>query len=179
MSLPTPDAAPRPLPTGPGKCLSCPAIVPDRGVDPLCRDCKDEWAAEASEDRPPRANYLNVLALWHLNNAAPAVEAAFGSTPYLVGSCLDRADFRDVDIRVLLDDDDFDRLFPGVDEGEADPLWSLLCATTSAWLGGLTGLPVDFQVQRRDLANARYPKRPRHPLGVVGLYAGGGDSGVR
>ncbi|MBL7487133.1 hypothetical protein [Frankia sp. AgW1.1] len=173
----------RPLPTGPGRCLSCEANVPDRAADPLCRDCKDEWAAGAAttDPRPPRACYLPVISLWHLNQAAPAVEAAFDSTPYLVGSCLDRADFRDVDIRVLLEDDDFDRLFPGVDEEEADPLWSLVCATTSAWLGGLTGLPIDFQVQKRDLANARYPKRPRHPLGVLrsGIYASGGDRGVR
>lgn len=113
-----------------------------------------------------RATYVGSPALFKLNHAALIVARAFDSTPYLVGSALERREFRDVDVRVMLDDDEFDRLFPGASTpAHSHPLWSLLCASISDWLSAATGLPVDFQVQRRDEANAQYPG-PRSALGI-------------
>ena len=39
------------------------------------------------------------------------MEQAFGSICYLVGSATKRPDFRDVDVRMILDDEEFHALF--------------------------------------------------------------------
>jgi hypothetical protein len=87
-------------------------------------------------------------------------------TPYLVGSCLRRPDYRDVDIRVILPDERYDQLF-GVKPPYKDALRHLLQATISEHYVKATGLRIDFQIQRRTDANAKYPEPGyRHPLGI-------------
>jgi len=44
-----------------------------------------------------------------LTGACRPIAAAFGGTTYLVGSVLQRPDFRDIDIRLILDDDTVQR----------------------------------------------------------------------
>lgn len=75
---------------------------------------------------------------------------------YLVGSVMERPNYRDVDVRLILSDDNYDRL---TDE------WCLIGFVFSRYLADVTRLP-DFQVQRQTDANAAYPGRPRNPLGV-------------
>ena len=86
------------------------------------------------------------------------VVEAYGPCIYLVGSCLERRDYRDVDVRAILEDADFDRRFPklagGAGPHQFDPEWSLVCASISLWLEQRTGLPIDFQIQRQTQANA-------------------------
>lgn len=80
----------------------------------------------------------------------------FGHTAYHVGSSLYRKDFRDVDVRLILPDDEFDELFG---QG-ATHAYAKLAAITLAFcaLGKeMTGLPIDFQVQRQSYANSAYP----------------------
>ena len=43
-----------------------------------------------------------------------------------------------------------------------------------AYLKDRTGLPIDFQIQRTDIANAAHDG-PRNPLGMGRVFAGGGD----
>ena len=75
------------------------------------------------------------------------VESALHETVYMVGSATDSREFRDVDVRVIMNDDKFDALFG--DTGNCtEPFWTLFCISVSAWLRDRTGLPVDFQVQR-------------------------------
>jgi hypothetical protein len=106
-----------------------------------------------------------------LDQACVVVGWAFGSTPYLVGSSLHTRDFRDVDVRVMVDDATFERLFPGIGQrGTMHPMWSLLCSAISTHLSAVTGLPIDFQVQRQRDANDRY-NGPRVPLGLFPLPA--------
>ena len=100
--------------------------------------------------------------LGRLDLASVMVAAAL-DTPYLVGSCLERPDFRDVDIRVILDDKRFKQLFG--DEGR-DPLRHLVQVAISEHYVKATGLRIDFQIQQRTSANARYPGGARHPLGM-------------
>lgn len=98
---------------------------------------------------------------------------------YLVGSVNQRADFRDVDVRLILPDTAFDRMFGG----ERD-LWALFSYAVSRQLGTDTGLPVDFQVQRQTQANEY--RGSRNPLGLIAIdgddlhmgrdFAGGGDA---
>jgi hypothetical protein len=108
--------------------------------------------------------------LMRLNDACMRVKEAFGNA-YLVGSAGERPDYRDVDVRSILPDEEFDALFTG-----RPFLWSLLCLSVSEYLRAASGLPVDYQVQRMTEANAKHPGG-RSSLGArARLYAGGGDA---
>ena len=93
---------------------------------------------------------------------------------YLVGSVYERRDFRDVDVRMILDDPVFDRIF-GCDEH----LWSLFSYAWTCQLRAQTGLLIDFQVQRRTEANEQHKGR-RSSLGLNHprkfIFAAGGDA---
>lgn len=82
---------------------------------------------------------------------------------YLVGSATERPDYRDVDVRMILDDATFDRLFADRE------LWALFCYNTARTLAADTGLPIDFQVQRMTEANDRHTG-PRNPVGHWGSH---------
>jgi hypothetical protein len=98
----------------------------------------------------------------------------FGTGPYLVGSVQERTakPGSDVDIRLILSDKKYDRLMKGTPEGFA----SLLDFALSAYLRELTGLPIDFQVQRMTEANERHKGTQRNPLGRRRLTAWLGDA---
>jgi hypothetical protein len=90
-------------------------------------------------------------------------------TPYLVGSALTRRDFRDVDVRVILAEDEWAGLFPGLDDvDQRHPKWSGICTAFSLWGQRATGLPIDFQLQPMGKANEQHQGR-RHALGL-GYY---------
>lgn len=58
-----------------------------------------------------RKSHLTTAEFAILNDACIPVAEAFDSHPYLVGSATERADYRDVDLRLILMDEEFDRLF--------------------------------------------------------------------
>lgn len=119
-----------------------------------------------------RKSGLTTLELHVLDVACRPVWEAFGGT-YLVGTAQTRGSFRDVDVRTILSDDEFDRLF-GALGGRA--AWGLFCLSIGLMLAQQTGLPVDYQIQRRTEANEKYDG-PRNPLGMGNrVYAGGGDA---
>lgn len=124
-----------------------------------------------------RANYVPAPAFFNLNQACAVLCEAFpkkGNTGcYLVGSSIVRRDFRDVDVRLMLDDAEYDRMFR-VDGGYMDALWSLMCTSISLWLSQQTGLPIDFQIQRTSDANRDNPKGPNQQgeRQVLGLFRG-------
>lgn len=112
-----------------------------------------------------RANYMpSPPALFKLRLFGETVRRLTGATAYLVGSVLDRPDYRDVDVRIMVDDDTFARLFG------ADGLWitngglTLGNMALSALARELTGLDVDCQVQRMSDANAVDGDKQRQPL---------------
>jgi hypothetical protein len=111
----------------------------------------------------PHALYLDEFAshVWH----------AFGSPPYLVGSALlEKAGWRDVDVRMILADDEWDRLgFGDPDRTHHNGQWVALCLAFSALGKAITGLPIDFQIQRSSHANKAYGDQPRSALGLVSL----------
>jgi len=86
-------------------------------------------------------HYLTVPEAYRLSTACVALCEIYGRPPYLVGSALTRRDYRDVDIRLVLDDDDFARRFP--DRASL----KFLNALISEQLARTTGLPIDFQFQ--------------------------------
>lgn len=121
-----------------------------------------------------KVSYLTTADFAKLNHACLPLRECFGfGSVYLVGSSQERDDFRDVDVRAILADEDFDRLF-----GHAGELfWGLFCLGMTEYLCSVTGLPVDFQVQRRTEASEKYGDKTRNPIGTKGRpFAGGGDA---
>lgn len=118
-----------------------------------------------------KASYIGAPACFALELACQHLREAFGEYGiYLVGSALERANWRDVDVRYILSDEAFDALFPGaVINGcsvwECDPRWLVMTVAISAWLSKETGLPIDFQFQPQTHANKRHPG-PRSALGM-------------
>lgn len=96
------------------------------------------------------------------------VTEAFGHPPYQVGSSLFGREWRDVDVRLMLPDAEFDALFPDHREQppHQDPKWALLCDAISELGRAQTGLPIDFQIQRVSDANAEH-EGPRSALGLL------------
>lgn len=110
-----------------------------------------------------------------LDAACTLITHAFGRPAYLVGSAFDAAAWRDVDVRLILPDDEFDGLFPPGECGTRR--WELLSLAIGAYLRERTVLPVDFQIQRQTEANERH-NTPRNPLGIESArrFAGLGDA---
>lgn len=105
--------------------------------------------------------YITRAQLWALDEACKPLRSTFPSYgPYLVGSVTERPDFRDVDVRLILEDSAYDRL--------SDDEWGLLGFITSRHLAAVTGLPIDFQFQRHAEASAAYGDKTRTPLGLRG-----------
>ena len=117
-----------------------------------------------------RANFLGIPAFYNLNLAACVINEAFESYgTYLVGSSLERRDYRDVDVRVIMADEEYARLFPGLSgNAQVSAFWSLLCVSISEWMAARTGLPIDFQIQKQSEANEKY-KVTRN---AIGLFVG-------
>lgn len=132
----------------------------------MSEETKEKW----------RANYVPAPHFYNLNQAVVLLDRAFAGYDhygtYLVGSSLERRDFRDVDVRMIMSDAGYDRLF-GNGTDWTNPLWSLLCTTLSAWLSQQSGLPIDFQIQRQTQANELHGKpKKRSALGIFLDYPG-------
>jgi len=107
--------------------------------------------------------------MWlYLMQFGEVVSDFFGETAYLVGSAAvakDRQPFRDVDIRVMLDDARYEA--EGYKHIGGAPLgskWSSICLAFSALGAKMTDLPIDFQVQSMTDGNAE--SGPRHAIGI-------------
>ena len=88
------------------------------------------------------------------------LHAMFGDYAYHVGSSVKGSDWNDVDVRYLMDDDEY------AAEGYGDPenphlsqKWVSVCLALSLFGRTLTGLPIDFQVQQRSYANAHFSQK--------------------
>lgn len=96
--------------------------------------------------------------MFALEQACKDINDAFGGYRcYLVGSALERGDWRDVDVRYIMEDEEFSVLFPNAgQQWEQDPRWLLLTVSISERLSRITGLPIDFQIQPQTHANERH-----------------------
>lgn len=122
-----------------------------------------------------RTDQLTTTEMFHLDQACQLVGRAFGDARcYLVGSAgigNDGTPPRDVDVRLMLDDDEFAAACPTRER------WELLSLAIGTYLSARTGLPIDFQVQQTSIANELF-NGPRNPLGLDRMprvFAGGGD----
>ena len=89
------------------------------------------------------------------------VADAFDAIPYQVGSSLTTTAWRDVDVRLILDDERY-----AVD-GYGDPSaahsnakWVAMTLAFSALGKETTGLPIDFQIQQQTYANKTFASVP-------------------
>lgn len=115
---------------------------------------------------------LSPRQMFLLDEACRPLRQAFAAAPHLVGSATRRdGQYRDVDIRLILEDERYDSL----SDLFGPPFVGLLAVVIGEYLCSRTGLPVDFQIQRQSEANARHPG-PRNPLGLRTLanYTGDG-----
>ena len=138
-----------------GKCVK--AIAHDAATEP------------AGKDRS-RASYLGPHEMFLLDQACKPIVEAFGSPPYLVGSVMERPDYRDVDLRLILLDDEYARV------ADAVPL-PFVNRMVTFYLRGATGLPIDFNVQQMTAANEKHGGKIRNPMGLRDLanYHGDGE----
>jgi hypothetical protein len=135
-------------------------------------DVRSEGAERTmSDEARQKGIYIGAPACFALEEAIRPVCEAFGAYQgtggcYVVGSSLERPDWRDVDVRLMLADDQFAALFPDAcDHWENDTRWLLMTVAISERLSRLTGLPIDFQFQPQSLANARHKGR-RNAIGI-------------
>jgi hypothetical protein len=91
---------------------------------------------------------------------------AFGVTcAYHVGSSLKNKIWRDVDVVVLLEDEDFERMFgTKIPDG---PKWEAFCIAFSSLGRDVTGLPIDFKVQPITWANEKFKGFEDHPRSAM------------
>lgn len=117
-----------------------------------------------------KAVYIGAPACFALEEACRHVAEAFGAYRgvagiYVVGSCLERPDWRDIDVRLIMEDADFAALFPNAgNHWEHDARWLLLTVAISERLSRQTGLPIDFQFQPQTHANKCHKGR-RNAIG--------------
>lgn len=135
-----------------------------------------KWLQRVRERAEPKQrrkfSYVGAPACFALEQACQHINAAFGGFGcYQVGSSMERPDFRDVDVRFIMPDDEFAALFPDVDISygsilwEQDPRWLLLTTSIAGWLKQQTGLPIDFQIWPQTIASKRHGGKPRNPVG--------------
>jgi hypothetical protein len=157
-----------------GQCNDCPLTAPVRPqrqnylVPDFLRN-QENLASEKAEQlkKIKKASYVGAPAIFILKQACQDLSRAFNSYGiYLVGSSLERPDWRDVDVRCILSDEAFTKLFPDAGDGwECNPRWLWINISISERLARMTGLPIDFQFQPQTHANARH-KGPRDCLSM-------------
>lgn len=93
----------------------------------------------------------------HLYRFGQMVREAFdGEVPFWVGSSLLSANWRDVDVRLMLSDERYKALgFGDPERPHENAKWCATCAAWSALGLQMTGLPIDFQIQDTTTANAQ------------------------
>lgn len=111
----------------------------------------------------------------YLEEFGQMLRAVFGNDVYMVGSATRTTAFRDVDVRAILDAEEWVAWFPRLkvqsveSDWQRDPAWASITRAFAELGRRVTGLPIDFQVQPVEYANSRYPPsagHARHPIGL-------------
>lgn len=97
------------------------------------------------------------------------IHHAFGHVAYHVGSSLgEKREWRDVDVRLMIPDEEYERMGFGSVEGypqnsHSNSRWVSTILAWSCFGKHLTGLPIDFQIQPVSWANNK-EKNPRSAM---------------
>lgn len=92
-----------------------------------------------------RPHFLTTVEWFNLNTCVQPICRIFGYQVFLVGSCLVKRDFRDVDIRVIHEKYDWPL--------DTDHNRKIIGMMISEWLSNRTGLTIDLQIQPMEEAN--------------------------
>jgi hypothetical protein len=115
---------------------------------------------------------LSPRQMFLLDQACHPINEAFGRFgTYLVGTAGTRGPHRDVDVRTIMKDKKYDRLLKAIGQ----PGIAFLGLSIGQYLASLTGLPIDYQIQRQTEANALHDGM-RNALGVRRLANYKGDA---
>ena len=96
---------------------------------------------------------LSPRQMFLLDSACVPLLEAFGWSTYLVGTAVQPLDGklpRDIDVRTIMGDKRYDRLKKAIGRKGI----AFLGIAIGQYLASLTGLPIDYQIQRRTEANA-------------------------
>lgn len=115
--------------------------------------------------KPKQDRYIGWPQNGQLDHAMMIVCRAFEEQAWQVGSSTKGTDYRDVDVRIIMDDAKFNALFGDWNATTWQPFWSLVCTSISVYLRQVTGLPVDFQIQRRSNVKDADWDEPRSTCG--------------
>ena len=114
-----------------------------------------------------RSNYLHIVDHFNLNQACIPLVNVYGHHIYLVGSVLHKPNYRDVDVRCILADEVYDKLYPqGLNDVSTTKYKKLIDISISEWLMSCVDLKIDFQIQKRTEANKEFDGQ-RHALGMI------------
>ena len=108
--------------------------------------------------------YVGQPGLMLLDNYCRLLTEAYGPC-YLVGACLERRDYRHVDIRMILPDGECEQLFGIRGPVQGALRGQLFCLGITKLLADISGLPVDFQIQSESRSNEHYANRRRETIG--------------
>lgn len=118
---------------------------------------------------------LSPRQMFLLDHACKPLREAFGvDGTYLVGTAVQPRDGRaprDIDVRTILSDKKHDRLRKVIGRRGI----AFLGIAIGQYLEALTGLPIDYQIQRQTEANARH-EGIRNPLGMRDMSNFKGDA---
>ena len=119
-----------------------------------------------------RATYLSWTDVVELNRFGRYVREAFDGDDFLgvflVGSALRHADYRDVDVRMIVTDEGFvERFGPQTRPRFENAKWNAHCIAWTHFGQSITRLTIDFQIDPISYANDLYPmaEHRRHPIG--------------
>lgn len=101
--------------------------------------------------------------IW-LNKFGVIITDYFGHIPYHVGSSLRSKEWRDVDIRLILPDDEFAERFGNNRSSDTNTKLAAVTLAFAALGKHMTGLPIDFQIQPQTWANDHYGGQMRSAL---------------
>lgn len=95
------------------------------------------------------------------------VHRAFGHVAYWVGSSMQKKEgWRDVDVRLMLPHEEYVARFGDPKRPSENKAWVSTILAWSVFGRQLTGLPIDFQIQSTEAANAEFDG-PRGALFVT------------
>jgi hypothetical protein len=140
--------------------------LPTTDMQPCHRDISSPPPEEGPTETAPIVG-TGMPASLYLDEFGSQVMSLFGHPPYLVGSALVSKKWRDVDVRLILSDEEYDAWgFGDPNYPHLSARWVSLCMAYSELGKRITDLPIDFQIQQQTAANKKYAG-PRSALGNV------------
>lgn len=113
---------------------------------------------------------MSLVSKYLLDDFGYHLRQIFGDWPYHVGTSVMTSAWNDVDVRIILEDEEYARAGYGDPENsERNPKWASTCIALSQFGRVMTGLPIDCQIQQQTYANAHFSQKNgciRSALGI-------------